>query len=184
MRRFSNRARKSVCLYNVRMLGRITSLGIVLLCSFAVAQTKPSPDDGPWHKVKSASGHTKSKPVMVKFQVGTPKWRLTFKSTADKDTTGRSNPSSSIRVALMTATILDVEGKPANWSQVDVICNGKPGDPNVKIYSNGLDKDGKEKWFQLVITGYVSEYEVMVEDQSADDAAKAAKTKKKKKGDD
>ena len=122
---------------------------------------------------------------MVKFLVGTPKWRLTVKSTADKDTTGRSNPSSSIRVALMTATIRDVEGKPANWSQVDVVCNGKPGDTNVKVYNDGLSKDGQEKWFSLVITGYVTDYEVTVEDQSADDAAKAAKpAKKKKKGDD
>ncbi|MBC8108539.1 MAG: hypothetical protein H7Z14_18280 [Anaerolineae bacterium] len=172
------------------MIRRITSLAIVLLCTIAFAQsdspsTKPSDSaSGPWHRIKSASGRTKSKPVMVKFQPGTQKWRVSIKASADTGDNGRPNPSANLRVALMVETLRDVEDKPVNWSQVDILCNGKPQTVETKTYSNGMGKDGKSKWFQLVITGYLSDYEVTVEDQSADDAAKAAKPKKKKKSDD
>jgi hypothetical protein len=171
------------------MIRRITSLAVLLICTIALAQTdspssKPSDSEsGPWHKIKSATGHTKSKPVMVKFQPGTTKWRLSIKATADKDTSGRANPSANIRVALMAETLRDVDDKPVNWSQVDTICNGKPQDIDARLFTNGLAKDGKGKWFQLVISGYLTDYEVTIEDQSADDSAKAAKSKSKKKKD-
>lgn len=176
--------------YNLSMmLAKLSLITLVLyLTAVATAQdnsssTKPS-DSGPWHKIKSAEGHTKSKPVMVKFLVGTQKWRVTIKTSADKDNAGQSNPSSTLRIAVMTETIRNIENKPANWSQVDVLYDGKPGDSGVKVYSDGLSNDGQGKWFQLVITGYLSEYEVKVEDQSADDSPKASKpTKKKKKSD-
>ena len=169
------------------MIRRITSVSIVLLCTIALAQTKPSsPDEeGPWHKIKSAQGHTKNKPVVVKFQPGTAKWRVTISSTADKDDKDRPNPSSSIRVALMTETQRDVEGKPVNWAPSDVLIeHAKPGASVTKTYNSGLTKDGKEKWFQLVITGYLAEYDLTVEDQSADDSAKSKSKSKKKKDDD
>ena len=158
------------------------SLGIVLLCTFVLAQTKPS-EDGPWHKIKSAEGHTKSKVTAIKFQPGTAKFRVTYKSTADEDDKGRPNPSSSIRFGLMSETKRDVEDKPVNWSQVENVSYGKPGDTVVRTYDVGLAKDGRGKWFQVVVTGYLSTYEVTIEDQSADDSAKPAKSKSKKKKD-
>ncbi|CAN5330927.1 hypothetical protein BH09PLA1_BH09PLA1_24360 [soil metagenome] len=146
--------------------------------------TKPADSaGGPWHKIKSADGHTKPKPIAVKFQPATSKWRLTISTSADKEKNGRDNPSSNVRAELMIETKRDVSDKPVNWSQVEIIRNGKVGAPDIRTYDNGLDKDGKPRWFQLMITGYLAEYTVIIEDQSADDSAKA-KTKKKKKSDD
>src|SRR5262245_33043315 len=109
----------------IRRVRNLMPAAIVLLATLAIAQTKPSPpNDGPWHKIKSADGHTKSKTVSVKFQPATAKFRITLKSTADKDQQDRAHPSASIRFALMSETQRDVDDKPVNWSQVEIISYG------------------------------------------------------------
>src|SRR5690348_5085369 len=150
-----------------RMLYRVMSLTILLSCAMVFAQTKPS-NDGPWHKIKSAEGHTKSKVTAIKFQPGTARFRITFKSAADKDDRGNPNPSASIRFGLLSETKRDVDDKPVNWSQVENVSYGKPGDTVVRTYDMGLAKDGRGKWFQVVVTGYLSTYDVTIEDQSVD----------------
>ena len=165
------------------MIRRITSLAIVLICSIAMAQTKPADESGNWNKVKSASGHTKSKPVFVKFQPGTKAFRVTIKTIADMDERDRPHPSSNVRLALMTETQRDVEDKPVNWRQVDDIYYGKPGETLVETYTFDLDKNGKGKWFQIAISGYLAQYEITIEDQSPGKASKPKASKKKKKSD-
>jgi hypothetical protein len=163
------------------MVSRVILCAITLFATIAFAQTKPTNDDGPWHKIKSADGHTKSKPVTIKFQPGTAKFRITFKSTADKDENDRPNPSASIRFGVLSETKRDVEDKPVNWQQVENVSYGKPGETLVRTYDVGLAKDGRGKWFQVVVTGYLSTYEVTIEDQSADDSARSSKSKSKSK---
>jgi hypothetical protein len=166
---------------------RLTLLVILLLCTITFAQsdspsTKPSDDSGPWHKVKSDDGTARGTPRTVKFKVATRRWRVRMNTS--EDTSEGPGANATIRVALMTETMRDIDDKPVNWTQVAVLCDGKAGASGTKVFDNGLDKSGKPKWFQLVITGHRAEYDVVVEDQSSDDAAKGAKKKKKKSDDD
>jgi hypothetical protein len=167
------------------MIQRVMLTAVVLLTSFAVAQTRPSKSsEATWNKIKSSEGHTKSRPVTIKFQPGTRAFRVTIKTTADKDERDRPNPSSSIRLALMTETLRDVEDKPVNWRQVDDIYYGKPGETFTESYDFPLGKDSQGKWFQVVITGYLARYDVTIEDQSAGKSSKSKKKKSDDSGDD
>ena len=166
---------------------RLTLLAILLLCTITLAQsdspsTGPSDDNGPWHKVKSDDGTARGTPKIVKFKVATKRWRVTMNTS--EDTSEGRGANATIRVALMTETIRDIDDKPVNWTQVAVLCDGRAGASGTRVFDNGLDKSGNPKWFQLVITGHRAEYDVVIEDQSSDDAAKSAKSKKKKKSDD
>lgn len=156
------------------------SLLIVLLCTIALAQTKPS-DDGPWHKVKSEEGIARGTPKIIKFKLATQRWRVTMSSS--EDTSEGRGANATIRVALLSETVRDIDDKPVNWTQVAVLFDGKAGGSGSKVFENGLDKSGNPKWFQLVITGHRANYDVLIEDQSADDTAKKSKKKKKKDDD-
>src|SRR5213075_1059627 len=156
---------------------RLISLSILLLCTIALAQsdspsTKPTSDSGPWHKMKSDDGTARGTPHAIKFKVATARWRVTMNTS--EDTSEGHGANSTIRVALMTETMRDTDDKPVNWAQVAVLCDGKAGASGSKVFDNGLDKSGNSKWFQLVITGHRTTYDVVIEDQSSDDSAKPA----------
>ena len=85
--------------------------------------------------------------------------------------------SANARIALMVSTMLDTEGKPANWTQVEQLTQGKAGHDIEREYNNGMDNDGKPQWFALSVVGYGAKYELVVEDQSAE---KKKATRKKK----
>jgi hypothetical protein len=176
-----------------RSLARLTIAAVIFsllaTSSFATPSTTPTDTDapatqpsdaGPWHKIKSAKGPAKNKATAIKFKVNTKNWRLTLHTTALEEQVGKGNVPPSIRVGLMTESLRDVDDLPVNWTQVEVMFQGKPGESGSKMFDTGLDKDGNPKWFEIVISGHRAHYELVVEDQSADDSVKASKSRKKK----
>jgi hypothetical protein len=136
-------------------------------------QPAESSDTGNWRKVKSSEGVATAKVVAIKFQPTTRTWRVTIDSSIKGEPT-----VSKIRVAVMVETYRDDRDKPVNWSQVDLLHDGKPGGKTIeRTFDNGLDKNDELKWFQLIITGQNARYEVLIEDQGE------GKSKKKKKSD-
>src|SRR5215213_3184916 len=131
------------------MIRRRFSLLALVLCisALAVAQdSSPSSqpansDKGHWHKIKSDDGDARGTPKIIKFKVGTQRWRVTM--TTSEDTSEGPGANGTIRVALLTETMRDIDDKPVNWTQVAILCDGKAGASGTKVFDNGLDKAGK-----------------------------------------
>jgi hypothetical protein len=147
-------------------------LGICVVSAPAASKKKKSDSDssassqpsseGHWHKIKSSTSDAKTKGTLAKFQPTTDKFRVTI--SAKPNTDGKA---STLRVSLMEATAYDQDGKPANWKQLEMICEGEPKKYEPVEFKGGLDKDGKPKWFALSVYGQKAHYEIVIEDQGS-----------------
>jgi hypothetical protein len=124
------------------------------------ATRKSNDDSHAWVTVKTFSGTTSSKEKDLKFCITTKPWRVSFSTTK----TG-SVDSTHIRGALMVETIRDQNDQPKNWKQLDVLFDGEAGVEGKNQFEDGVDDSGQPKWFEIVITGMGTKYNVTVEDQ-------------------
>ncbi|MGH7179307.1 MAG: hypothetical protein ACREJC_18165 [Tepidisphaeraceae bacterium] len=142
----------------------LTAALALLACALLGADKKKGPSSKPagdgWHKVKSKTDSAKSKPTFVKFQISSPKWRVRLDCEKGSDV-----PGESIRAAVMMEFSRDIDNLPQGWQQVDLLYDGEPPKTITKQYDDGVDKDGKPRWFQITINGHRAKYSLLVEDQ-------------------
>ncbi len=126
----------------------------------SAASSKPA---GDWKKLTSSSGAAKSTPKYVKFQPTTSHFRVRLNAGVAVNA-GPSASAATIRVALMSASALDIDGKPTNWMQLDTLVHGEPNVTITKEFDGGgADQNGVVKWFAIQITGQAARYEVTIE---------------------
>jgi hypothetical protein len=154
---------------------------LALLCGAASEPTTQSEPSGSIKKVKSAKGVAKSTPKLMKFQIATKQWNVRIRTEIDKSGGGLSG---NIRVALMAETARDSKDQPVNWMQLEELAQGSPPHTIDKEFENGLNKDGKPKWFALSIVGNTANYDITIEDRSAPPEDSKPKKKSKKKNPD